>query len=179
MPNNLLAAELGVMHKNDMQRVLIFGNSGSGKSTLAKTYVSEYGLVHLDLDRLAWLDTIPPKRKPLIDSANQINAFTSINKNWVIEGCYSDLLNVVKDSATEVIFLNLSIETCISNCKSRPWEPHKYKTADEQDKNLAMLLHWVKDYSIRDDEFSLSSHKALFEQFKGKKVEYNLNERNV
>ena len=167
------------MRNNDMQRILIFGNSGSGKSTLAKKYSNEHSLPHLDLDGLAWLDTNPPERKPLKDSADLINTFISKNKNWVIEGCYSDLLNIVENNATKVIFLNPGIDICINNCKARPWELHKYKTAEEQDKNLGMLLQWVRDYSNRKDEFSLNSHTALFEQFRGSKVEYNSNERNA
>ena len=166
------------MRKN-LQRIIIFGNSGSGKSTLAKTYVNDYGLSHLDLDDLAWLDTYPPKRKPLKDSTKQINDFLNSNQGWVIEGCYSDLLDLVKDKATDMIFLNPGVETCINNCKSRPWEPHKYTSAEEQDKNLEMLLQWVSDYSIRDDEFSLNSHNALFDLFEGNKIEYNSNYRNA
>ena len=162
-----------------MHKVVIFGNSGSGKSTLARQYVAEYGLSHLDLDGLAWLDTDPPMRKPVKDSAIEINQFLMTNTRWVIEGCYSDLLDLVIDESSQVVFLNPGIEACIDNCRSRPWEPHKYQTAEEQDKNLDMLLNWVKEYAVRKDEFSLSSHKKLFERFKGKKFEFNSNERNV
>ena len=162
-----------------MQRVVILGNSGSGKSTLAKDYTVKYGLAHLDLDILAWQDTNPPTRKPLNDSAAQIDQFLEENQNWVIEGCYADLLRLVIKQANEVIFLNPGVETCVSNCRKRPWEPHKYKSKEEQNSHLKVLLDWVKHYPNRHDEFSLTAHQKLFHEFVGKKREFKSNDRNT
>jgi adenylate kinase family enzyme len=160
-----------------MQRIVIFGNSGAGKSTLAKEYVAKHGLSHLDIDTLAWLDTSPPRRKLLNDSAVEIDQFIEKNNKWVIEGCYADLLSRVIKQATEVVFLNPGVETCINNCKNRPWEPHKYKSEEEQNQNLDMLLNWVRQYPVRKDEFSLVSHQKLFHDFVGEKMEYKSNNR--
>jgi len=89
------------------------------------------------------------------------------------------LLGVVIEKTNEIIFLNPGIETCISNCRNRPWEPHKYNTKEEQDKNLEMLLSWIKQYPERNNnECSLSSHQRLFNEFSGKKTEYPSNQRN-
>ena len=162
-----------------MKRVVIFGNSGSGKSTLAKEYVKKYNLSHLDLDILAWNATSPPTRRPLNESTFEINEFINKNKMWVIEGGYSDLLNFVIKKSNKLIFLNPGTEICISNCRNRPWEPHKYKSEEEQNNNLEMLLNWVTEYSMRDDEFSLISHLALFDGYNGSKTEYKSNDRNA
>jgi adenylate kinase family enzyme len=162
-----------------MQRVVIFGNSGSGKSTLARHYTAKYELSHLDLDMLAWQDTNPPLRKPLKESAVQINQFLEENKNWVIEGCYADLLSLMIKKANEVIFLNPGVETCINNCRNRPWEPHKYRSQEAQNRNLDRLLEWVEQYPLRNDEFSLTAHQKLFHEFVGKKTEYKSNDRNA
>ena len=166
-----------------MQKIIIFGNSGSGKSTLARKLSTESKLAHLDLDTLAWLPTMPPQRKPITDSAKEIAIFTQKHDNWVIEGCYSDLLELlaIKSSidevtnsdnckANEMVFLDLSIETCIKNAKQRPWEPHKYSSKQAQDENLAMLIHWIKEYETRTDSFSKKSHQALYNSFSGKKT---------
>ena len=163
-----------------MKKIIIFGNSGSGKSTLAKHLVKQYGLSHLDLDILAWQDTNPPTRKPLNESAVEINQFVAENqkkdnKGWIIEGCYADLISLIESKANEMVFLNLSVEKCIENCRNRPWEPHKYASKEEQDKNLEMLINWIKQYPVRDDKFSLVSHMKLFDAFKGEKTEYNKN----
>ena len=162
-----------------MLKVVVFGNSGSGKSTLARGYSDKYGLSHLDLDVLAWQDTNPPTRLPLHESAANVQDFLENNQKWIIEGCYSDLLELVINQASEIIFLNPGEETCISNCRERPWEPHKYESPEEQNKNLNMLLDWVRQYSVRDDEFSLSAHQKLFDEFTGPKTEFNSNERNT
>ena len=164
------------MKKSNMKRIVIFGNSGSGKTTLAKEYSAKYNLSHLDLDTLAWKDTIPPERRGIEESTNDIKNFTNKNPNWVIEGCYSDLLSVATQEASKIVFLNPGIETCINNCKKRPWEPHKYASIEEQNKNLEMLLGWVRDYTIRSDEFSFQSHNKLYEKFPGKKEQFTSNQ---
>ena len=161
-----------------MHRIIIFGNSGSGKSTLAKEYSLKYDIPLLDLDIFAWESTNPPTRKPLNISKNEILQFTDENKNWVIEGCYSDLIRLVISSTSELIFLNPGVEVCIENCKTRPWEPHKYESEQKQNNNLKMLLNWVKEYPTRKDDFSLISHQNLFKSFSGNKIEYNSNDRN-
>ena len=163
----------------NLKKILIFGNSGSGKSTLAKQLVKRHNLAHLDLDILAWLPTTPPKRVPLEESKEKINEFVNTNASWVIEGCYTDLLKMVSHISSEIIFLNLSIEECIENAKSRPWEPHKYESKEAQDANLDMLINWIKDYTNRDDVFSFNSHMRFYEEFNGKKVIYDSNDRST
>lgn len=160
-----------------MNKIIIFGNSGSGKSTMAKHYADKYQLAHLDLDTIAWQDTNPPTRKPTIESQKAIEQFCKDNETWIIEGCYSDLLNLACKQATQMIFLNPGIETCIENCKNRPWEPHKYASIEEQNKNLPMLINWVKDYYIRTDDFSFASHDLLFKGFKGNKEQFSTNQK--
>ncbi len=160
-----------------MKRIVIFGNSGSGKSTLAKMYSSKYLLPHLDLDTVAWKNTIPPTRKPIEESGIIINNFIEQNSQYIIEGGYTDLLNIVINEDNYLIFLNPGIVTCTNNCKNRPWEPHKYKSMEEQNKNLHMLLNWVKEYYVRNDEFSFKSHIKLYNDFNGDKVEYTSNQK--
>jgi len=153
-----------------MKKVLIFGNSGSGKSTFAKKLTQTDGLRHLDLDSLAWQDTVPPKRKSLIESEQEILAFIQSNESWAIEGGYVDLLEMAKPHANELIFLNLPVDDCIANAKTRPWEPHKYDSKQAQDANLEMLLGWIADYYERYDPFSSMSHTEFYENFLGKKI---------
>ncbi len=78
-----------------MKKVLIFGNSGSGKSTLSKKLSGQYGLSHLDLDLLAWQADAPTSRRLLSESQQDIDAFTNQHDGWVIEGGYTDLLEVL------------------------------------------------------------------------------------
>ena len=152
-------------------QIVIFGNSGSGKSTLAKKLCAQHQLTHLDLDTIAWQQATPPRRQPLSKSQSDIQTFLSQNPNWVIEGCYADLLARVVPYATQAIFLNLPVAACQDNARRRPWEPHKYPSREAQDANLPMLLAWIADYTQRDDVLSLRAHRALFEAFPGRKRE--------
>ncbi len=158
-----------------MRKILIFGNSGSGKSTLAKKLCETEGLSHLDLDTLAWQQTHPPTRMSLEQSENSIQYFIQSNSAWVIEGCYTDLLELAAPFANEVIFLNLSVEDCIANARIRPWEPHKYESKVAQDANLSMLIDWIAQYGDRNDTFSEQSHRSFYEKFQGKKTRYTRN----
>ncbi len=152
-----------------MRKIVIFGNSGSGKSTLAKKLSGAESLAHLDLDTLAWMPTVPPERRPLPESKAEILEFIRSNASWVIEGCYSDLLEVALESSNELIFMNLPIESCIENARNRPWEPHKYESKEAQDRNLNMLIDWISQYTERTDTFSKASHAALYERYSRKK----------
>lgn len=169
-----------------MRKIVIFGNSGAGKSTLAKSLTKRESLAkskplpHLDLDTLAWLpltEGTPPTRRALNDSKTDIEHFMAENENngWVIEGCYSDLLQITLPSASEIIYLNLSVADCIANAKRRPWEPHKYESKQAQDANLSMLIEWIAQYTERSDTFSQASHQALFDSYQGKKTMHTSN----
>jgi adenylate kinase family enzyme len=154
-----------------MPRYVLVGNSGSGKSTLARRLARGGGLAHLDLDTLAWEPVQPPRRRPIADSAREITSFMGANDDWVIEGCYADLLETTLRHCTCLLFLNPGIEACVANARIRPWEPHKYPSKEAQDANLVMLIGWIRDYETRSDTFSLAAHRALFDSFGGNKIE--------
>ena len=151
------------------RELVIFGNSGSGKSTLAKKLQSE-GLAHLDLDTISWDMNPHPVRKPLDESATMLLDFIAKNDSWVIEGCYSDILEIALAYASEAVYLNLDVELCIQNAHNRPWEPHKYDSREAQDKNLEMLIDWISQYPSRTDTFSKAAHEKLYADFSGAKT---------
>jgi adenylate kinase family enzyme len=150
-------------------RVVIMGNAGSGKSTLASRLARESSLVHLDLDTLAW--EREAVRRPLADSLALLEGFLARNDAWVVEGCYADLLARAVSACSRLIFLNPGVEVCVANCRARPWEPHKYPSPEAQDKNLALLIDWVRQYETREDEYSLRRHREIFDSHAGDKVE--------
>lgn len=156
----------------------MFGNSGSGKSTLARQLCDLHKLEHVDLDDLAWQATSPPQRQPVAESERQIISFIHSSLAWVIEGCYTDLLEIAAPFATEIIYMNLPVETCIANARKRPWEPHKYDSKQAQDANLDMLITWISQYEHRQDTFSATAHRLFFDAFRGEKTVYTSNDRN-
>ncbi|WP_216900566.1 methyltransferase domain-containing protein [Synechococcus sp. CCY 9618] len=151
--------------------VLVFGNSGSGKSTFAGALARVHGLAHLDLDTIVWeADTVAVERRPA-DVRASLETFLASYPRWVIEGCYGELVEVAAGRCTELVFLNPGLSACLDNNRRRPWEPHKYATKEAQDAMLADLQEWVTGYYQRQDAWSYTDHRRLFEAFTGPKRE--------
>lgn len=153
----------------DGMKVVVLGNSGSGKSTFARILAARCGFPHLDLDTIAWNDS-GVREDPRV-SFDRLRDFLTDKCGWVVEGSYGFLAEEACRHATHLAFLNPGVETCLANCRERPWESHKYPDKEAQDANLEMLLEWVGNYEIRDDEFSLSAHRRVFDAFQGTKRE--------
>jgi len=151
----------------EFSRILVIGNSGSGKTTLALRLQRQLNIPHLDLDTLAWLPASPPRRRPLADSETRIREFTRQNPGWVIEGCYADLLALLQHEASDLVFLDLPEQDCVANARKRPFEPHKYSSAAAQNRNLDMLIQWIRDYPRRADSCSQAAHQRLYAEFTG------------
>jgi adenylate kinase family enzyme len=152
-------------------RIAIFGNSGSGKSTLARELSHGGEIRVLDLDTIVWEPNQAAVRRPTGAVLADLHRFCSTHRSWIIEGCYGDLVAAALIYRPELIFMNPGEAACLRNCRSRPWEPHKYASPAEQDAHLAFLLEWVRDYYHRDGEMSLRAHRALFDAYDGPKRE--------
>lgn len=156
-----------------MKRILVFGNSGSGKTTLSGRLARGLGIAHFDLDEVAWVKDKGkeggPVRMGLDASWALMEKFIAENEGWVIEGCYGDLLEMLLEYATDVVFLDLPVEVCVEHARGRAFEPSKYASKEAQDANLPMLIEWIGKYEAREDEFSRTMHEGLFAGFEGEK----------
>jgi adenylate kinase family enzyme len=155
----------------EVERIVLFGNSGSGKSTYAAHLARVEGLAHLDLDVLVWEPGQIAVARPTSTVEADLTRFLDHNPRWVIEGCYSEWVEVASGRCTELIFLNPGESVCLAHCRSRPWEPHKYASPKEQDRMLDFLLGWVRAYYTRNESCSLIRHEKLFRAFTGRKRE--------
>ncbi len=152
-------------------RLVLLGNAGAGKSTMARRLIGSADIPRLSLDEIAW--DRGTRRKPLEQSLTLLHQFLRDHKEWIIEGCYSDLVEAALPHCTELRFLNPGVETCVAHCYRRPWEPSKFASAAEQNAMLSQLIQWVKDYETRDDEYGLKRHRRIFDSFPGPKREYS------
>ena len=150
-------------------RIAILGNSGSGKSTLARWLAQQGDAALLDLDSVAWEPGQIAVARPANIAADDVRKFCSTHDSWVVEGCYANLLEATLAFQPRLVLLDPGLAQCLDNCRSRPWEPHKFASKAEQDKHLAFLLDWVADYYQRDGEMSLAAHNALFAGYQGAK----------
>ena len=151
-------------------KLILLGNAGACKSTVAHRIIGDEPIPRLSLDEIAWDDG--PKRKPLEVSLRLLYAFIQSNERWIIEGCYSDLIQAALPYCTELRFLNPGIEACVAHCHCRPWEPEKFSSPEAQAAILTQLVQWVREYETRDDEYGLKRHRQVFERFPGRKREY-------
>ena len=152
-------------------RIAILGNSGSGKTTLAKWLSSRSCAAQLDLDSVAWVPGQIAVARPIEHALADVQSFCCSNDQWVVEGCYANLVNQALLFKPLLLFLNPGVEHCMANCQARPWEPHKYRSKQEQDQRLEYLLGWVREYYSRDGEMSLKAHRTCFDRYTGQKQE--------
>ena len=152
-------------------RTLVFGNSGSGKSSYAKRLAAAQGLTHFDLDTIVW----EPGQVAVARAAAAVNqslqTFIDTHADWVIEGCYGDLVSTAAEHCDELIFLNPGRKACLANNRQRRWEPHKYASMATQEAMLEHLQAWVASYDERADDCSYRRHRALFDSHAGPKRE--------
>jgi adenylate kinase family enzyme len=152
-------------------RLLVTGNSGSGKSTAAARAAREHGLALLELDMIVWEAHGVAVQRPTPVVHADLAAFMAAHDAWVIEGCDGDLIELALPSCTELWFMNPGVAVCQENNRRRPWEPHKFDSADDQQKMLPFLLAWVAEYYTRTDARSYAFHRRLFEAHTGPKRE--------
>lgn len=153
-------------------KILVFGNSGSGKSTYAKLMAERHQLAHLDLDTIVWEPgQVAVQREPAA-VLQSLNAFIGTEPTWIIEGCYGELIEAAAQHCTELVFLNPGRDACLANNLRRPWEPHKYTSPEAQNAMLDALQAWVAAYYTRDDSWSYSAHRRIFEGHPGAKAEH-------
>lgn len=152
-------------------RFAILGNSGSGKSTLANWLAGSANLALLDLDSVAWEPDQPAVQRSHELAEADVSTFCAAHTHWVIEGCYSNLIEAALPFQPFLLFLNPGPDLCAANCHNRPWEPHKYASREDQDAHLAFLLSWVAEYYVRDGAMSMRGHQEIFSRYKGRKLE--------
>ena len=93
-----------------MKRILILGCCGSGKSSFARQLhaATQIPLIHLDREywRPNW--TEPPR-----EEWNRIVADLVQRETWIMDGNYSDSINMRVPRADTIILLDRSTATCI------------------------------------------------------------------
>lgn len=144
-------------------RTIIIGNSGSGKSTLA-TRISEIcGCQHVRLDEIYWVDQRCLKKRGQAD-AQQMALALSQEPQWVIEGVFGWLVELVSPRATMLIWLDLPWSECETGLISRG--PVHGTTENE----FNDLVAWAHLYWERRTSSSYAAHARIYEAFEGRKL---------
>ena len=93
-----------------MRRVAVVGSTASGKSTFAAQAAARLGLPRVELDALYW----GPDWAPADDDAFRTVVRREASADgWVIDGNYSRFLPITLERADTVVWLDLSLRTCL------------------------------------------------------------------
>jgi len=148
------------------RRVFVIGNSGSGKTSLAKQLADDLGRPRVDLDEVAFSDQLGTRR-PVVESIELLRSTAALDARAVIEGCYADLVAALAGEEDHIMWLDLPISACVENARSRPWEPHKWPSAEAQDAFLPNLIAFIESYPSNPTPTGRPAHRALFREFPG------------
>jgi hypothetical protein len=144
----------------DFARILIFGNSGSGKSWLSRELGERLKIAPIDLDAVHWEPggvQVPRDNEVARAIVRQIAS----HDIWIMEGVYGWLAQEILSRATALIWLDMPMEDCLDNLRSRGPNP------GSDEKSFAALLAWTAAYQERQTSSSSMGHGRLFTAFRG------------
>ena len=95
-------------------RIVVVGSSGSGKTHLAHALAQRFGREHIELDRLHWGENWT--HRP--DFREQVEALVA-REEWVMEGNYRAVGELVWGRATAIVWLNYSILIVLRRAAAR------------------------------------------------------------
>lgn len=140
-----------------MERVFVIGNGGSGKTWLTEKLTAKLRIPTTHLDDLHWLPNFEgerprEERDRLVDEAANGDA-------WIMEGIYGSVLQRVFARVTALIWLDLSVNECLSNLL------HRGPTGGGASGQFDALLAYTRAYQDRQNLNSYAAHRRLFQEF--------------
>lgn len=87
-------------------RIHVVGVTGSGKTTLARALAQHYGIPHIELDALYWGPNWTPVPEDLF--SERVQRAVS-QPEWVMEGNYHSVRDLIWQRARSVVFLDYSL----------------------------------------------------------------------
>ncbi|MBN9333925.1 AAA family ATPase [Devosia sp.] len=140
-----------------MDRVFVIGNGGSGKTWLAEKLSEELSTRSVHLDDLHWLPNFAGER-PRSERDRLVDDVAD-SPSWNMEGIYGSVLMQVFARVTTLIWLDLSIDECLSNLMDRG------QTGGGTEEQFEELLDYTRAYHDRQNLNSYEGHRRLFAEF--------------
>ena len=133
-----------------MKRVLVIGSGGAGKSTFAPRLGRRLGLPVIHLDRhfwhAGWVETPREVWRPKVEEL-------CAGDKWIIDGNYSNTLELRLDACDTVIFLDLPRAVCLWRVLKRVVTYRRSSRPDMaegcRERIDLKFLYWVWSYPYR------------------------------
>jgi adenylate kinase family enzyme len=169
--SKIASVDCGMAAKNGLEadtppafkRMLIMGNGGCGKTWLAHRISERLGFPAIHLDDMHWEPGHYGKARDTALRDDDVKAAAQVDE-WVMEGVYGQLVNMVLDRVTTLVWIDLPEEECIANIKERGIQ------GGGSDTRFQDLLRWVAEYRTRKKNWnSFEAHARLFDGYAGPK----------
>ena len=155
-----------------MQRIIIIGSTGSGKSTLARALAERLAIPHTELDNLRW----QPGWQELDDATFRVLVdFATAAPQWVIDGGYSIVRDLVWGRADTIVWLDYSPartawrlmrRTFLRNLRGDPCCNGNRESLRRSLGRDSILLWLLKSYGANRRNFPVAlTHYAHAQQF--------------
>jgi adenylate kinase family enzyme len=99
-----------------LPRVVVVGTSCSGKTTFARRLADRCAIPHIELDELHWRPNW--EAQPIEVFRRSVRA-AAAESDWVIDGNYSKVRELVWPRATDIVWLNLPFRVVFWRALSR------------------------------------------------------------
>ena len=133
-----------------MKKIMIIGSGGAGKSTLSKKLGQKLNIEVFHLDRFFW----KPNWEQITDNElAEIQKELTKKEQWVIDGNYSNNIDIRLNEADTIIFIDLKNYLCVWRVFKRSILNYNKQRSDIGegclDKIDFAFLKWVWNYPKR------------------------------
>jgi hypothetical protein len=140
-----------------VDRIFVIGNGGSGKTWLTEKLSAGLHIPSTHLDDLHWLPNFEAER--LREERDRLVDEAAHGAAWIMEGIYGSVFRQVSARVTTLIWLDLSVDECLSNLM------HRGQTGGGTVEQFDDLLAYTRAYHDRQNLNSYAGHLRLFDEF--------------
>ncbi len=142
------------------RRIAVVGTTGSGKTTLARQLSRRLAIPHVELDALHW----GPNWTPFpIEVLRERTARALGGENWVVDGNYSKVRDIVWGRADTVVWLDYTLPVILGRLAWRTlrriftreelWGGNRERAFDQFLTRDSIILWALRTYRRRRREF--------------------------
>mmetsp|Transcript_56293 Transcript_56293/g.89383 ORF Transcript_56293/g.89383 Transcript_56293/m.89383 type:complete len:257 (+) Transcript_56293:24-794(+) len=143
------------------RKISLVGNTGSGKSTLSEALESNFGLVHIDLDRMYWSNEVrntdlKPLRKAIKDAT----------QGWVCDGVYKAAVLEAWGRSDVILLLDPPSSLRMFRALRREWRIYWRGETNQVGAKGLLRLAWSAVICLLASSGLGRQRRALFEHIR-------------